>query len=72
MLMHGQAEAERLDEFHVVLYGFARNQELHRAPITPSRDDSPPIRILDVGCAGGNWAIEMAEYVMRFMVSANF
>ena len=57
-----QAEKERHDALdHIVL--LARRDELHRAPLVPSGDEYPQLRILDVGCGTGIWAINMAEYV---------
>lgn len=49
--------------FHWIIYTSARNEELHRVPLTRSEGERPALRILDVGCGTGIWAIEMAEYV---------
>ena len=60
-----QAEKERHDALdHIVL--LARRDELHRAPLVPLGEDYPQLRVLDVGCGTGIWAINMAEYVFVF------
>ena len=65
-----QAEKERHDALdHIVL--LARRDELHRAPLVPSGEDYPQLRILDVGCGTGIWAINMAEYVRASVVSGS-
>lgn len=59
---------ERLDIYNHIIYTVARNGSLHRVPLLPS-NGFPPLRILDVGCGTGIWAIEMAEYVGHSMDS---
>ena len=54
---------ERLDIYNHIIYTVARNGNLHKVPLVPSGDIIPQLRILDVGCGTGIWAIEMAEYV---------
>ena len=59
---------ERLDIYNHIIYTVARNGSLHRVPLLPSGPE-PQLRILDVGCGTGIWAIEMAEYVGSSMDS---
>ena len=54
---------ERLDIYNHIIYTVARNGSLHKVPLVPSGNIPPHLRILDVGCGTGIWAIEMAEYV---------
>ena len=54
---------ERLDIYNHIIYTVARNGNLHTVPLIPSGNIIPQLRILDVGCGTGIWAIEMAEYV---------
>lgn len=58
-----QTEMERLDIYNHIIYTVARNGSLHKVPLLPSGNIIPQLRILDVGCGTGIWAIEMAEYV---------
>ena len=51
-----QEEQDRLDIYHKIFL-VCRNEELHRAPITPNHST----RILDLGTGTGIWAIGMAE-----------
>ena len=51
---------DRMDIYHK-LFLVARNEELHRAPLTPNYDGP---RILDIGTGTGIWAIDMAESVV--------
>ena len=58
-----QTEMERLDIYNHIIYTVARKGELHKVPLIPTGETLPRLRILDVGCGTGIWAIEMAEYV---------
>ena len=64
-----QTEMERLDIYNHIIYTVARNGSLHKVPLLPSENCLPQLRILDVGCGTGIWAIEMAEYVGSSMGS---
>ncbi len=59
---------ERLDIYNHIIYTVARKGSLHKVPLTPG-NIIPQLRILDVGCGTGIWAIEMAEYVGSSMGS---
>ena len=61
-----EKEMERLDIYHHIVYAVARKGELHKIPLIPTGETIPRLRILDVGCGTGIWAIEMAEYVRSF------
>ena len=47
-----------MDIYHKI-FEVARRGTLHNAPLTYNPDDQ--MRILDVGCGTGIWAIDMAE-----------
>jgi ubiquinone/menaquinone biosynthesis C-methylase UbiE len=53
-----QEEQDRMDLYHKIME-VARRGHLHSAPIYSTTQD--PLRILDVGCGTGIWAIDMAE-----------
>ena len=53
-----QQEKDRMDIYHKIFLE-ARNNELHKAPLTPNDDDG--FRIMDLGTGTGIWAIDMAE-----------
>lgn len=52
---------ERLDIYNHIIYTVARKGQLHSVPLKPFGDEPPRLRVLDVGCGTGIWAIEMAE-----------
>ncbi|KAL2056678.1 hypothetical protein ABVK25_003072 [Lepraria finkii] len=56
-----ETEMERLDIYNHIIYTVARKGELHRVPLIPTGETLPRLRILDVGCGTGIWAIEMAD-----------
>ena len=62
---------ERLDIYNHIIYTVARKGSLHKVPLLPSENTIPQLRILDVGCGTGIWAIEMAEYVESSMGTLN-
>ena len=53
-----QQEKDRMDIYHKIFLE-TRNNELHKAPLTPNYDEG--FRILDLGTGTGIWAIDMAE-----------
>ncbi|KAF2150817.1 LaeA-like protein [Myriangium duriaei CBS 260.36] len=59
-LPHDDAECERLDVLHNLFYQQDQlNLPLHSAPLRVRPDD--PLRILDLGCGTGFWAIDIAD-----------
>ncbi|KAF4548696.1 Methyltransferase domain-containing protein 4 [Elsinoe fawcettii] len=59
-LPHDEEELERLD----ILHGLCYNQDklrmkLHKSELVP--EPGQPVRILDIGCGTGYWAMEMAD-----------
>lgn len=48
-----------MDIYHA-MFGVARRNKLHNLQLADNPDD--PLRILDIGCGTGIWAIDMAEY----------
>ncbi|KAK4506788.1 hypothetical protein PRZ48_000521 [Zasmidium cellare] len=64
VLPNNAAESDRLDFQHILL---TRTFEgLHRAPL----DTSKPLRVLDIGCGTGNWAIDFAKQSPQSQVIA--
>lgn len=55
VLPNNAQESERLDFQHVLLTCTFKG--LHIAPL----DTSKPLRVLDIGCGTGNWAIDLAK-----------
>ncbi|KAK4969250.1 hypothetical protein LTR66_011728 [Elasticomyces elasticus] len=51
-----EPEIQRLNQQHWLLT-VLKGGKLHLAPLPPDR----PLKILDVGCGSGIWAIQMAE-----------
>lgn len=51
---------------HEIIYMVARHKELYKVPLTRNNPDGefPALRILDVGCGTGIWAMNVAEYVI--------
>ena len=64
-----QEEADRLDHFSTVIYDIAGRKILHNAPLVGTPYEIPQLRILDLGCGSGFWAMEMAEYVSSRIAS---
>ncbi|GAM87457.1 hypothetical protein ANO11243_054820 [Dothideomycetidae sp. 11243] len=59
-LPHDDTECERLDVLHNLFYGSEQlNLPLHTSPLHPRQGDL--LKILDVGCGTGFWAIDMAD-----------
>ncbi|KAF2218588.1 S-adenosyl-L-methionine-dependent methyltransferase [Elsinoe ampelina] len=59
-LPHDEDELERLDVLHGLTYNLDKLAlPLHRSPLVP--EPGQPVRILDLGCGTGFWAMEMAD-----------
>lgn len=64
VLPNNAAESDRLDFQHILLN--RTFQGLHRSPL----DTSKPLRVLDIGCGTGNWAIDFAKQYPQSQVIA--
>ncbi|KAF2751482.1 methyltransferase LaeA [Sporormia fimetaria CBS 119925] len=58
-----EPEKDRMDILHK-LFLVARRDQLHSAPVPPNSHWGP-VRILDLGCGTGIWAIDMADQYLH-------